>query len=150
MAVLLSIAAFDPNLELNLFGALRIQLKYIAALYVIFDFVSLRLSDNTGGNLAHLGGALYGFAWGRRMKNGTSGDSFIVAILNKIQALFSKRKMNVVKGGRRDGKLSDEEFALQKKINQQRVDQILDKIGRSGYDSLSKEEKEFLFRYSQK
>ena len=102
-------------------------------------------SGNEGGHLAHLGGALFGFIWAMNMKSGTD----IAAFFNHIQDLFKqkpKRNKNIKVVHKRSK--TDADWNMDKKAQQQRVDEILDKISRSGYDSLSKSEKALLFELS--
>ncbi|MDZ4823382.1 MAG: rhomboid family intramembrane serine protease [Flavobacteriales bacterium] len=148
MACFVAVASYAPNFEVNLFGVFRVQLKYIAAVYVILDFVSIGESLNSGGHVAHLGGALYGFMYARLLKDGRNIQSWMDSLVGMIFFGERRSKLRVVHT-KRGGK-SDEEFNIEKKANQRRVDVILDKISRGGYESLSKEEKEFLFKFSQK
>lgn len=148
MAVFIAIAAYAPNYEVGLFGgSWRIQIKYLAAVYVIADFVSIRYFENTGGHLAHLGGALYGFVLARYLREGKDIQAWAEKWIGRW--FFGERpvRMKVVKTQR---PRTDEDFNAEKLRNQKRVDSILDKISRGGYDSLTREEKEFLFKYSQK
>lgn len=149
MGVLLAAAATAPEFELSIWGIINIKLKYLAAIYVILDVVGLRDGWNSGGHIAHLGGALFGFVYARQLKdsrNITSWAEMWVGIL----FFGDKRKKTKLVKLRSDTFRSDEEFNLEKKERQKRVDDILDKISRSGYESLTREEKDFLFRYSQK
>ncbi|MBK9359015.1 MAG: hypothetical protein IPN08_16820 [Bacteroidales bacterium] len=106
-------------------------------------------SGNAGGHIAHLGGALWGFAY-VKMLPGFDPTRFL-GIFEKKNFRFSgkpqKSKFKVHKGGR---PLSDDDYNREKILKQQRIDTILDKISRSGYDSLTKEEKSLLFSSSQK
>jgi membrane associated rhomboid family serine protease len=147
MAVLLGIATYAPNYEVSIWGIFNIRLKYLAALYVIFDFVSIRYFENTGGHIAHLGGALYGFILARYLREGINIQRIPEKWIGRL--FFGERpvRMKVVSSKKTK---TDEEFNADKLKNAKRVDALLDKISRGGYDSLTKEEKEFLFKQSQK
>ena len=144
MGVLIAICTYRPEDEVLLFGAFRMKLQWIALIFVLLDLISIR-SGNEGGHLAHLGGALFGFFWAMNMKKGIDIASFF----NKAQAIFSwkpKRKSTIKVVHKRSK--TDEDYNLDKRQKQKRIDDILDKISRSGYDSLSKEEKALLFELS--
>ncbi len=144
MGVLIAICTYRPQDEVMLFGVFKLKLQWMALIFVLLDLISIR-SGNEGGHLAHLGGALFGFFWALNMKKGTD----IAAFFNKAQAIFSwkpKRKSTIKVVHKRAKK--DEDYNLDKRQKQKRIDDILDKISRSGYDSLSKEEKALLFELS--
>lgn len=144
MGVLIAICTYRPQDEVMLFGAFKLKLQWMALIFVMLDLISIR-SGNEGGHLAHLGGALFGFFWAMNMKKGIDIASFF----NKAQAIFSwkpKRKSSIKVVHKRAK--TDEVYNLDKRQKQKRIDDILDKISRSGYDSLSKEEKALLFELS--
>ena len=144
MGVLNAICAYRPDDEVILFGVFKLKLRWMAVLFVLLDLISIS-SGNEGGHLAHLGGALFGFIWALNMKKGTD----LAAFFNYVQDLFKKkpkRNKNIKVVHKRSQ--SDAEWNMDKKARQQRVDEILDKISRSGYDSLSKAEKALLFELS--
>ncbi|HEY9083130.1 MAG TPA: rhomboid family intramembrane serine protease [Vicingaceae bacterium] len=149
MAVLIAIAAYVPNYTVRLMLLGNVKLKYIALFYVIMDIISIP-QGNAGGHIAHLGGAFFGFYFIYRLRNGKDITVGVNRLLNYIAHLFfSKRKMKVVY--KNPGKTkSDVAYNAQKAANQQKIDAILDKISKSGYDSLSKEEKAILFDASKK
>jgi hypothetical protein len=118
------------------------------ALAVIFiDILSVATYDNIGGNLAHLGGAAFGFFAMLNYKKGRDWTKGFNALFDRIRSPFTKSaNMKVV----HKRKKTDEEYNYEKNVLQHRVDQILDKISKSGYESLSKEEKDILFKSSDK
>lgn len=148
MAIFVGIASYTPNYTvfLPLIGGVR--LKYIAIFYVVLDFISIRTGVNAGGHIAHLGGALWGFWWARQLKQGTDISSWFDYIIAVLKSLIPrKRKMKVVhKQPNKTGKKSAEAVRNEAAV----IDQILDKISKSGYDSLTAKEKEILFRASKK
>ncbi|MEJ6792717.1 MAG: rhomboid family intramembrane serine protease [Lacinutrix sp.] len=142
-SILLGATTRSPNYELNLFGVFKLKLWVFATLYVI-SFIALIPLANTGGQLAHLGGVLLGYIYTKQLDKGNDiGKGF-----ERLTRLFNGTKSNNLKtvykdkskvGGYTKGEFS--EFNNQKKI-----DVILDKISKSGYESLSTKEKEFLFK----
>lgn len=142
MAVFVATATYFPTFEVYLFGILRIQMRWLAAVYVLSDFVALGGQSNLGGHLAHLGGALYGFIYARQLAAGNDFSTFFYSLTDKLSGLF-RRKSNIRVSHRGAGNNRPARQSREKSI-----DEILDKISRSGYDSLNKEEKEILFKAS--
>lgn len=144
LAIFIAISAYMPDYQLPLLLFGRIKLKYIAIFFVILDVISID-KGNPGGHLAHLGGALWGFVYARMLKRGKDPALVLGFYLGKIYRLFSKKPHLKVEYTR-SRPVDDDEYNRQRNEHQQRIDQILDKISKSGYDSLSKEEKELLFK----
>ena len=145
MAVSIAISVIVPNFVINLFFIGPVKLKYIALVYVIIDIISIN-RENPGGHLAHLGGALYGFLYGLNYKRGIDISSGLSNFLDVFLNLFNPRKKMKVTFK----KTADEyEYNRQKVDKQKETDRILDKIAKGGYESLTKDEKDFLFRSSQ-
>jgi membrane associated rhomboid family serine protease len=149
-AVVIGAATLMPNYTffLLLLGAVRI--KYIAAFFLVLSFVDLSRDSNPGGNIAHLGGALLGFIFITQLKKGNDLGKPLTSAAEWIKKLFQpKPKLKVTHrspGGRPHVAAS----APNAIPNQDEIDAILDKISRSGYESLTREEKQKLFRASQK
>ena len=136
MAILIFICVYSPNYEIRILF-FNIKLLYIGLFFIFFDIIQIPYG-NAGGHFAHLGGSLVGFIYARQIKNGKDiFDSFSFLI---ISIFFNNKK--------KENKIIKNDFRniLHKDINQKKIDQILDKINSSGYDSLSKEEKDFLFK----
>ncbi len=151
MGVFIGIAAYRPDLEIRLLILGAIKLKWLALIYVFIDLVSIREGSNSGGHIAHLGGAFYGYLAARQLARGNDWSLRFVEALEAIGRAFRPRKgprMRVAKKAPRNVHAREEAFHAAKADKQARVDAILDKISRSGYDSLSKEEKDFLFKAS--
>lgn len=148
MAVLVGIAAYRPDYEVRLLLFGTVRLKWIAVVLVVIDLVSVQEGQNSGGHLAHLGGALYGYLASMQLRKGNDWSLGFVNGLERVTGIFRSTKgprLRVEKAfaGR---KMSDAAFNQRKNDHQARIDSILDKISRSGYDSLSKDEKDFLFK----
>jgi hypothetical protein len=149
MAIVVAISLYVPNYTIYLFFLGPVRLKYIAIAFVIMDILMIA-SDNAGGNIAHLGGAVYGFWFISRLKKGSDTGGWISKLLDKIVTLFKPRPRLNITYRKATRHVSDEEFN-RKKINQQKeIDRILDKIAKAGYESLTKSEKETLFKMSNK
>ncbi len=147
MGIVVASAAYQPNYKLNLMIFGPVKLWLIALILIVIDLSSLKYFDNTGGHLAHIGGALFGYFFAVQYKKGMDLNRSIDAIIAWIQNLFAaKSNLRVVKKSKKQRPISDDEYNAQKVDNQKKVDRILDKISKSGYDSLSKDEKDFLFR----
>jgi hypothetical protein len=122
-----------------------VRLKYIAIFTVFLDVVSIP-TGNAGGHIAHLGGAAFGFLFGYFSRSGKDITHFLEVFFNLFKAKPSYRIHKNITFKTK----SDWDYNAQKNYDQQRIDEILDKIAQSGYDSLTKEEKEILFRSSNK
>jgi len=153
MAVIIAIGTYAPNFSIRLLILGSVKLKYVAMFWVVFDFFNIA-SSNAGGHIAHLGGAALGFFFAREWKKGKDITLWVERSWSVIKAIFigngkSKRKMKVKysKAGKRSGTAPSSDYSS--KEDQQKVDDILDKISKSGYDSLTKAEKDFLFKASQ-
>lgn len=149
MAVVVAAATLVPDYTIFLLFLGAVRIKYVALFMVISDLAMATLIPNTGGHIAHLGGALFGYIFIKQLQAGYDWSKPFNNFFESIGRFFSSRKQPRVvykttaqqaKKKPRTAEFTDEQ--------QQRVDEILDKIKRSGYDSLSKEEKEFLFRVS--
>jgi len=146
MAVVVATAAFVPNYVVVLFLLGPVRLKYIALVSFLLTSI-IDLTQNTGGKVAHIGGALFGLLYGLQYKNGKDILRGFYRFLDKLASLFSfKSRPSLTVSYKK--KISDEEYNLNKKQKQKRIDEILDKISRSGYESLSKDEKQLLFKIS--
>lgn len=141
MAITIAAATLLPDYRISLLFIGEVKLKWLALAILLIDLINIS-SSNAGGHISHLGGALYGFIFIRMLQKGTDLSA-------GLQRLFSTRPGNPrMRTVHRSERGSDNSFLTGKKDRQQRLDEILDKISRTGYDSLSKEEREFLFRAS--
>ena len=147
LAIIVATATYIPDftVQLLLFG--RVKLKYVAIAFVAIDLLSIQ-SGNPGGHIAHLGGAFWGFIYAYTLRNKTDLYRFIHH--SSYKSRFKTKRSQKSEYQEPGKPLSDEEYNIQKLKRQQKIDAILDKISKSGYSSLSKEEKEFLFKTSKK
>ncbi len=128
MAIFSGVTTLIPNYSIRLILFGDVKLKYLLLVYIIIDVIGTSPgSGNIGGNLAHLGGAFFGFVYIKLLQNGTDLSSFLV----------KKPKLKVVKNEVPKKKTSA--------VNQAEIDAILDKISKSGYENLTAKEKQTLF-----
>jgi len=146
-AILVAIAFYDPNNEIHLSFIGTFKLKYVALFYVLLSVIGIS-ATNPGGNIAHLGGATWGWFYIFQLKKGNDIGSGFIQLLNKIAGAFTGvfKPKNNLKVAFKQAPKDDYEYNRLKKMEQEEVNRILEKIGKSGYDSLSKNEKELLFR----
>ncbi len=145
-ASLLFLSTYIPEYEVRFF-TFNIKLKYIAMVLVAMDILGL-FGTNPGGNVAHLGGDFLGFFYAYQLQRGKDIGKGFERFVDGLGSLFSGKRSSKLKTvhrkkGSRAG-YSKKEF--DEFNNQKQIDMILDKISKSGYDSLTKEEKEILFK----
>lgn len=145
-AILLGVTTRVPNYELNLFGVFKIKLWVLAVLYII-SFIVLIPSFNTGGELAHLGGAFLGYFYTKQLDKGKDIGKGFENLLGSFMSLFKpKSNLKTVHRKKKTSKTSKTKEEFNTFNKQKQIDIILDKISKSGYESLTAEEKELLFR----
>jgi membrane associated rhomboid family serine protease len=152
MAIVTAIAVFVPNYTIQLFLFGRLRILYLAVILFVFDFFMIP-SGNAGGHIAHIGGAVFGaiYILLYRSVKVTSSPGNFGGFTSFFSDLFNfKKNQKRSTGYSQSRPLSDEEFNLKKKETQKKIDDILDKISKGGYDCLTRDEKEFLFRTSNK
>lgn len=132
-------AVYAPNYTVYLFGLLQLPYKYFYLFIFILNTI-IDLSINTGGKISHMGGALFGLIYGLALKNGNDLFNFSLIPKKKSKLKVVYNQTTVKPSATSNKKNSDEE----------RMNSLLDKISKGGYDSLTKSEKEELFKLSQK
>ncbi len=146
LGLLVAVAFLVPNYILNLFLVGEVRLKYVAMVLIFIDLISISKS-NPGGHLSHLGGAIWGWIYILYYKKGTDLSLWLQNILDSLKRLFTGEKKSKLKIVHKRT-LSDEEFNAIKKTKEQIMDELLDKISKSGYESLTKEEQKTLYKIS--
>lgn len=162
-AIFVAIGVYMPNYEIRLlFIPQTFKLIYVVAFFVLLDIIRLQTSigvadANTGGWLAHIGGAIFGVVYASQLKKGKNILSGFEKFIDYCVSFFkpgSKLKVKYSKKKNKKAKVSkvvprdDYDYNESKVENQKKTDAILDKISKAGYESLSKAEKDFLFRQS--
>lgn len=151
LAIVIATAVRNPEYRVNLLLFGQIRLKYLALVMIITDLLFVT-SNNAGGHIAHLGGALAGWWFAAGLRKGTDVTKWINGAIDwlsggfRIQRVSKKPKMEVHYGGR----AKDYEYNARKKEQNEEVDRILDKFKKSGYQSLTTEEKKRLFDASKR
>ena len=133
MAIVVGTATLVPDYTISMLLIGPVRLKWVALVIVIVDFLGVT-GLNAGGEISHLGGALFGFVYIRQLQRGNDWVGFFTGLFKKRSKLAVASKNNSKNPGNNP--------------RQEDIDRILDKISQSGYDSLTKQEKEILFRAS--
>jgi membrane associated rhomboid family serine protease len=148
MAVLVAATTYHPLMNVRLLLIGNVKLWHITFVIILLDLMQFRL-ENTGGHISHLSGALFGFIFIKLLENGTDLSKIVSRILDFFANIFTKSPSTPFKKVHKNYSRPVEKSGsriITKDKSQQQIDEILDKISQSGYDSLSKEEKEFLFK----
>lgn len=166
MAIVVAAGAISPDYVMRLLLLGDVKLKYIVGVLVLLDVIGIGNNINTGGHFAHLGGAFFGWLFIYQLRNGADWARPVNGILDGIARFFrrlfsgelhrpgpkvayrnpSRERVQRERESRRGNAASDRAY----RSHQEQLDAILDKIKESGYESLSEEEKEFLFNASKK
>jgi membrane associated rhomboid family serine protease len=146
MSIVVAIAAYVPEYTVYLFLIGKVKLKYLALIMFILTSI-LDFSVNSGGKIAHIGGALFGYLYAIRYRQGKDLGKGINSIIDYFVTLLKpgkKLKVTYKKSS------TEYEYNTQKVERQAEIDSILEKVSKGGYDSLTKSEKDILFKESQK
>lgn len=135
-AILVATGTYLPRYQIRPFGLFNVELRWVALFFVFRDLYMFPVSDNTGGLFAHMGGAIFGLVYVLNLQGRITRPN-----LNQKPFFWDRQRDE-----RSRGPIITEK---KPKPNQEEVDAILDKISQSGYDSLSKHEKEILFKASE-
>ncbi len=148
LAIVVSISTLVPNYRLNLFLFGSVKLKYIMLATILMDVFMIPRGSNAGGHLAHLGGALAGAVFVLFLKQNVHLPSALT--FKRFKPRMKKHSQKETENIYVQRPITDDEYNSQRAKMQERIDTILDKISKSGYASLNKEEKELLFKFSNK
>ena len=135
-AILVATGTYLPRYQIRPFGLFNVELRWVALFFVFRDLYMFPVSDNTGGLFAHMGGAIFGLVYVLNLQGRITRPN-----LNQKPFFWDRQRDERSRGPI----ITDKK----PKPNQEEVDAILDKISKSGYDSLSKHEKEILFKASE-
>lgn len=152
-ALFFALISYNPKMPVRLmFIQSSFSLQYVGYVFIAFDVYNIITDQNAGGSISHLGGAFFGYLY---MKQFEKGNDFLGSFIIKIENLFKKKEnkstFKTYKNKSSDISSTsvpknDYDYNHQKIEKQKKIDSILDKISRSGYESLSKDEKDFLFK----
>lgn len=154
MAIVVASAVLSPDYVMRLLFLGDVKLKYIVGAILFLDLIGVAGDHNTGGHFAHLGGALMGWLFVLRLREGADWSRPINRVTDAVGNFFaaffgrSNKGLKVKKDGNSNYRNRKSNRRSSDKSQQERVDAILDKIRASGYESLTDEEKEFLFNAS--
>ncbi len=154
-AIVMAATTISPNYEIRLFMVLNVKLKWLTAAYIFVDLISIQY-NNPGGHIAHLGGFFIGWLYIVLLRSGTDMAKPFHAMQDFFTNLFAKKSNLKVAYKNENNQAANQTrkqtTAKQNNVNvnkQEHLDTILDKINKSSYESLSQEEKDFLFKVSQ-
>ncbi|MFN4854405.1 MAG: rhomboid family intramembrane serine protease [Bacteroidota bacterium] len=147
LGIFIAIATYIPNFMVSIFMLFEVRLKYVAVFLVLLDLINLD-KGNAGGHFTHLGGALFGYLYAINLRKGRDWFGGMAELYEKLKKRFSPRKPSLKKVYQAASKDPSASAFQRERMKQEVVDRILDKISRSGYNSLTKEEKEILFHAS--
>lgn len=147
LAILIFICSYIPSQEVRIFS-FNIKLWYIGAALVLKDIMLIPYGENTGGRIAHLGGAALGYLYARQLLKGNDIGAGFTKFLDSLSNLFKpgEKKAPLKTVYKNKSANSQSKVDYDKQARQRKIDDILDKISKSGYESLSKTEKDFLFK----
>ena len=148
MAILVATTTYYPLMELRLLIIGTVKLWHVTAVIIVIDLMQLR-SENMGGHISHLAGAMFGFIFIKLLQNGTDLSAAVSRFIDFFANLFQKNTASPFKKVHKNYSrlvVKPVSKIVTKDKSQEQIDEILDKISQSGYDSLSNEEKEFLFK----
>ncbi len=148
MAVLIFVCTYIPNQEVRVIF-FNVKLWQVGIFVVLIDLLQVSSGgDNIGGRIAHLGGALLGYVYARQLSQGrdigAGFSNFLDSLANTFKAKEKKAPLKTVYKKQKSATKSKADY--NKDSHQRKIDSILDKISKSGYESLSKAEKDFLFK----
>ena len=147
LAIIVAIATYVPNYSVHLTFIGRVKLKHIAIFSILLDVVSIP-KGNAGGHIAHIGGAIFGFIYIKQLQAGKDWARSFSQLLDYLTNTFTQRKSHLKTVHKRTQ--TDDQWKEEKAKSQDKINQILDKIAQSGYESLNETEKETLFKESKK
>jgi membrane associated rhomboid family serine protease len=150
MAIAIAISVYAPEYTIHLMFIGPVKLKWLAVVFIVTDILQVA-SSNAGGHIAHLGGALFGYLYISQYRKGKDFTKGFNRTMDSLASAFSSRKKMRVSYRKSSATKEDDWEFNKKKVNEQEeIDKILDKIAKSGYESLSKQEKEILFKAGNK
>lgn len=151
LAIVVGTATLLPDYTIRLFLFGNVPLKYLALVMVVLDLLSLA-GNNAGGHFAHLGGAIFGFVYIKQLRAGNDLGAWFNRLadwlVTRLRPRIKKGKLKVSYKRNTQSGSAAAAPAAGNKVPQEVIDRILDKIAQNGYDGLSKEEKEQLFKAS--
>ena len=149
-AIVIAAATLLPNYTIHLMFFGPVKIKYIAIFTIVISFLSAT-GGNAGGNIAHLGGAGMGYLYVKSLQSGTDLGRWVIVVMDFFKSFFVRQPKMTVSSKKKRSKATasaSHSSTMSNVADQKEIDAILDKISQSGYESLSKEEKQKLFNAS--
>jgi len=146
IAIVISISFYIPNYAISILFFGPVKLKYIAIITILIDIISIT-AENPGGHIAHLGGAIFGIFFIFQYQKGKDITKWFDRIMDNVTIMFKRNKKSKINF---KCATNDMDYNQAKAQQQEEINKILDKISKSGYDSLTKNEKNILFNMSNK
>lgn len=148
-AIVVAIALYKPHQEIALMLVGRVKLIYLVYAMIVMDLL-LITSENAGGHIAHIGGAISGWGFIVCFKKGIDITAGFNRLLDRVVNSFKRKPKGPKLNDRHDQASKEWKFNAERKKKNEEIDRLLDKIKKSGYDTLTSEEKKKLFDASQK
>jgi membrane associated rhomboid family serine protease len=149
-ALMVFAATYSPNISFRFF-MVTVKLWQLAVGLFLLDLFRLGSGTNPGGMLSHIGGAVFGYVYAVQLAKGNDIGLWFEKIISGVVNLFKTRKNTPFRKVHKTPKnTSKKKVTSVKDTRQIEIDNILDKIGKSGYESLTKQEKDFLFKAGDK
>ncbi|MDO1500043.1 rhomboid family intramembrane serine protease [Winogradskyella maritima] len=147
-AMLMFIAVYMPNSEIRLFNIITVKWRHIAMGFVAYDLIRILMGVNVGGLMSHFGGYFLGYLYASRLAKGTDIGKGFERMADNVASWFKpKSNLKTVHRKSQPKRSTTANKGTSSALDKQKqIDEILDKISKSGYDSLSAKEKEFLFK----
>lgn len=150
MAIVFAISFYAPDFTIHLLFIGPVKIKIVAIVYIAIDIIMIAYDQNAGGYISHVGGALYGYLYATQLKKGKDIAKGFSSVMDSISGLFRRKSKMKVTYKSAATRTDDFDYNKSKADNQNEIDRILDKIAKSGYDSLTRREKETLFKMGNK
>jgi membrane associated rhomboid family serine protease len=149
-AIIVATATLIPDVKMNLFLIGPVKLLYVSVFVIFISVLNMASDANVSGNISHLGGAAMGYSFIVQYKKGRDMSKWFNQFFDWVRGLFKRSPKSKMKVAHKRAVPANQEYNLNRREHQQTVDEILDKISKSGYESLSKAEKDILFKASNK
>ncbi len=150
LAIVVAVAVTAPKRPVRLFLIGDVQLKWVAIVTLLVDLLGIE-AGNAGGHIAHFGGAVVGLVYGLSMRRGTDVTALLNTLIDRLSLLFGRKRRGVgqpIGGKAYHYSPSQHDESKDGTPSEAEIDDILDKIKRSGYSALTDAERDILFRAS--
>ena len=147
--VMIAFALFFPDRQIYVYFLFPVKAKYLITFLILIEFMAVG-DMSVVAHLAHLGGALLGFIYTKQLEKGTDIGKWFENMINYLTNMFKPKQKSHLKTVHKKTNINRKPTHKESDEKQRQINKILDKIGTSGYESLNKEEKDFLFKSGNK